>query len=52
MILSKDSEGNDFHVMHSAGELRFVPEKYGRVEIYNPDEAPDGAKPCMVLWPS
>jgi len=52
VILSKDGEGNEFREMHQAAHAMHVPGRWGRAEIYNPDEAPDGSKPCVVLWPS
>jgi hypothetical protein len=51
VVLSQDPEGNGFHGMGLAQEATFVPEKWGRVEVYNQEHAPKGAKPCVVLWP-
>lgn len=52
VILSKDGEGNDFRKMHMVQEAAFVPHKFGHMEVHNQEDAPDGAKPCVVLWPS
>jgi hypothetical protein len=52
VILSKDGEGNGFKNVYLVQEATFVPEKYGAVEVYNQEDAPDGAKPCVVLWPT
>lgn len=51
VILSRDGEGNGFNMVAQLEELRFVPERYGRADVYNPDEAPECAKPCIVMWP-
>jgi hypothetical protein len=54
VILSKDGEGNGFKNVYLVQEAVFVPKKYGAVEVYNQDDedAPNGAKPCVVLWPT
>lgn len=51
VILSKDPEGNGFNTMNLMQEARFVPDKWGRVEVYNEEDSPKNAKPCVVLWP-
>ena len=52
VILSKDGEGNDFRLMYLVQEAAFTTNKWGSTDVYNQEEAPKGAKPCLVLWPS
>jgi len=52
VILSKDGEGNDFRKMHMVQEAAYVEQKWGGADVYNQEDAPKDAKPCLVLWPS
>lgn len=60
VIMSKDSEGNAFSPLDEVGDTEdvdwYVPDSgYSgelRSDEYDADEdGPDGAVPCVVLWP-
>lgn len=49
VVLSKDPEGNDFRYLEGAYDGVFTGREL--LEVYNPEDAPKGAKPCVILWP-
>ena len=65
VVMSKDSEGNDFSPLYEAqegmyhaettwyGEVHPTPEQIAADDAYTEeDEAPEGAERAVVLWPT
>lgn len=53
VMLSSDTEGNNFHSLEDYGTYFYIEEKYG-IELLDEgdlDDLDDPPKMCLVLWP-
>lgn len=50
IFVAQDAEGNGFNELYKVCQQSF--RKYGReIEVKHPDDAEEGDKPCLVIWP-
>ncbi len=58
VVQSKDAEGNSFSPVADHCESHYVPDTTWAGELWDEDDdeddegPPDGAVPCVVLWPT
>ncbi len=51
IVLSSDSEGNEFNKLNDVGEGRACFDEGWTVEVYTRDEKVKGSKKVLVFWP-